>query len=148
MAVSRLIHWFIRTGSTSVGGDLPVQLWPYVDVPDERTVTTLSEFTIQTAEVVGKKRREASSLLISQYLRCIGDMAAANGTNSSGLLVHVDDSGRLSFRAIPDLADLSLTPEVLIRREQEALRERQAELTREYQLTLEKALDRGHGMSM
>jgi hypothetical protein len=111
--VSRAVHWYIESNDDASADARAV---PYLDlavIDPPRQTTMFSFIDALVEEVVSSGKPPIRDTLIRQYLECVASWPGESGAFSGGLLIVVDEQGRLTYLALDNIRDLCLTHKML-----------------------------------
>lgn len=107
--VSRAIHWYVESMPSPAAGDVPIRLCCYLELDTSPTLKTLADFSNEFAQqALDPSKDEPTPELISEYLRCLEDLAKEGTASGGGMLVKISPDGQLSYVALSDIRQLSL----------------------------------------
>jgi hypothetical protein len=107
--VSRAIHWYVESMPSPAAGNVPIRLCCYLELDTSPTLKTLADFSNEFAQqALDPPKNEPTPELISEYLRCLGDLAKEGTASGGGMLVKISPDGQLSYVVLSDIRQLIL----------------------------------------
>lgn len=141
VGISRKVHWFIK----SRGGDnrLDIQIVPYLDfMLPQQAETDLQRFIEEIIEAAHSSLDHAEHY--ARYLKVVAYSQGSISGSSGGLIVCINEEGKVSYVVVDDLRDLRLTlsklHEFYLQRQMQPALEKPRQITRSY--------TPDHGMSL
>lgn len=104
--VSREVHWFIK--SRGADNRLDIQIVPYLDFMRPRHVEKNLQLFIEKIVEAAQSTYDNSECY-SRYLKVVADSQGSITGSSGGLIVCLDNNGKVNYMAVDDLRDLRLT---------------------------------------
>lgn len=140
--VSRAVHWYVQSIEEPDAVESQIYVSPYIDFGTGKPAanTLLSEFVQELADdALNPDTPRIETVLLKEYLKCVGDWNNAGSVSTGGMLVHIDTTGTLRYVTLDDIRELLLQHrdyiELRMQSVGERTHERELERTREYERT-------------
>lgn len=122
-AVSRTIHWYVKSMPTAADTDVPIRVCPYLDMDVGAAQTTLAAFSNEFAMLAFAPRSdEPTQELIAEYIDCLAKMANSGTSSGGAMIVCVSPAGGVSYVALSDLRQISMNMNRFLSRQQDVAR--------------------------